>query len=410
MCCWPCVDAKDAVSRAENTNAREVPTHTKHPKRASAAKSGTILGHHRGAKKYSGTIAVASTERSALIVKDTKPASPETVARRAIHSQTAQRDEPAHRKHRNGYTRAGKKDITVGTKVAQRETTTRNHTAPSVGASLPRSPTASSIVTADSISRQNVIATLNAVEDFTLRKALPSRGYVGKRKTIAAGAVEFNPQAINSSSLDSKLNKGGVKFLSEQDVLSQEVQSRQEPSDGRKAIAITARQKIDPRPLDIKPYNTANKFPPNQSTLPREPRSRKETVATAVSTNRQVIDSSTTGSKPNNVIKTLPPGQDTLPPTSIVDILPKQTRIIPTPQRRVTKQGTAGFTLPLHALSLKKDLILPPQPNLAIQHVLKAADPGPPEAMFDKDLEGWFPQGMVGFFHIGRFCASLILV
>lgn len=398
MCCWPCIDAKDAVSRAENTNARKVPTHTKHPKRASAAKSGTISSHHRGAKKYSGTIAVDPTESSALIVKYTKPASSETVVRGAIHDRTAQKDEPAHRKHRNGYTRARKGDITVGTKVAQRETITRDHTALPVGSSLPRSPTGPTAVTADSISRQNGIATLNAVEDFTLRKALPSRGRMDKKKTIAAGAVEFGPEAISSSTLESKLDKGGVKFLSEQDVLSHEVQSRQELNDRRKAIAITTRRKIDPKPLDIKSYNTANKFSPKQSTLPREPQSRKETVATAVNTGRQAIDPSATGSKPNNVTKTLPPGQDTLPPTSVTNILPKQARIIPTPQRRVTKQGTAGFELPLRALGLGKDLILPPQPNLATKHVLEAADPGPPKAMFSKDPKDWFPQGMVGFF------------
>lgn len=408
MCCWPCVDAKDAVSRTENTNARKVPTHTKHPKRASAAKSGTISGHHRGAKKYSRTIAVDPTESSALIVKDTKPASSEAVARGAIHDRTAQRDEPAHRKHRNGYTLARKRDITIGTKVSQREVITRNHTALPVGSSLPRSPTGPTAATADSISRQNGIATLNAVEDFTLRKALPSRGRMDKRKTIAAGAVEFNPQAISPSPPDSKL-EGGLKFLSEQDVLPQEVQSRQELNDGRKAIAITTSRKIDPGPLEIKPYNTANRFSPKQSTLPHEPQSRKETVTTGVNTDRQAIDPSASGSKPNIVTKTFPPGQDTLPPTSVMSILPKQARIIPTPQRRVTKQGTAGFTLPLRALGLKKDLILPPQPNLAIKHVLEAADPEPPKAMFSKDPKDWFPQGMVGFFfHIGRFCASLI--
>lgn len=411
MCCWPCVDAKDAVSRTENTNARKVPTHTKHPKRASAAKSGTISGHHRGAKKYSGTIAVDPTERSALIVKDTKPASSEAVARGAIHDRTAQRDEPAHRKHRNGYTHARKRDNTLGTKVAQREAITRNHTALPVGSSLPRSPTGPTAATADSISRQNGIATLNAVEDFTLRKALPSRGRMDKRKTIPAGAVECNTQAISPSSLDSKLDKGGVKFLSEQDILSQEVQSRQELNDGRKAIAITTKRKVDPGPLEIKPYTTANKFSPKQSTLPREPQSRKETVATAVNTDRQAIDPSASGSKPSNVTETFPPGQDTLPPTSVMNILPKQARIIPTPQRRVTKQGTAGFALPLRALGFKKDLILPPQPNLAIKHVLEAADPEPPKVMFSKDPKDWFPQGMVGFFFIlSALFATLILV
>lgn len=404
LCCWPCADARDAISQTGQSNSRKVPIHTKHPKHASTA----APGHHKGFKKLAtakdtaqrpGSRSVASTERSPLLVKESTLS--DFAARRAIRNRTAKSDGPAERGGKSGHSHAGK---SARPKVAPRPVTSNDTTAGVVRSSPPPGPPT---VTA-SISQGADIRSFIAVQDSSPRK--PPADLISPRAAI-------KPLGMAKDSPPRQRPTGPPTVPT--DPISQKSEIRSLSLVGDSNLGADYSPRKTPMPPAIEPLGMVKDSAPGADPSPRK-RLRLERIdivkplaAVAVEPDLKAMDLSPLdaklggASKKPSLLK-----QDALPSTVVVNSLPQRAAIVPVPQRRVTRLGSAGFSSPKqdmilppqHNVAIKQDMILPPPHGPGAGRVLGTGGSGPSqETWFSSDPGDWFPQGMVGFLHTAQF-------